>query len=428
MNGKKIILIFMIFSGFIVFGKEGSRLDEYLSILKANNPKLKSIEFRYKAALELARSEKYLPDPVFTSGIYLQSIETKVGAQKSRFGISQKIPFKGKLKLKMFGKIEKAKAIKEIYKQTELDLKARFKKGYYSLCYLEDRKKIVLKHIELLSNLHSVLLSAYETGTADYSSILRIENEIDVLKDSLKTIEEMEESVIAKLNELMNRDPYEKIEPSSLDSFEIVKLSSDVEKAILGSLFQTSPYLRSINYRIKSERFGKELAQKDRYPDFTVGLDWINTSKVPQSTIADNGKDGIIFKLGITIPLWTKKYNYRIKAADNRYLQTVKEHVNSKNEKTTQIEEAFFSYSDSLRKLSLYKDSIIPKTKESLDILVSAYESGKGDYAELIDTQRMLLQFELEVLKSKENILIAIADIERISGIENLSNYIKEAK
>ncbi len=421
MNAKKIVLVFIFtLTAVSLFGNKS--LGDYINLLKKNNEKLKSLRYRYEATLKSAESEKFLPDPVFTTGIYLQSIETKVGAQKSRFGISQKIPFKGKLKLKMLSEKEKAKAILEIYKQTELNLIADFKKNYYTLSYLNEREEILKKHISLLKDLHSVIMSGYESGKGSYTAILRLESEIDSLKNLVKTVDELKWPVIAKLNEILNRNPEENIEVVPLEEFEIAHLEKSKEKLLIDSLFQTSPYLRSINFKMKAERLKRDLAKKNYYPNFTVGLDWINTAKTSQTGLKDNGKDGIIFKLGISIPLWRKKYRYQVEAANKRYLSEASEHVAAKNEKATALKKAFFEYSDGIRKLELYRDSIIPKTEEALKVLISAYESDNGNYLDIIDTERMLLQFELEVAKAKKDILSALSDIEKISGVKNLKN------
>ncbi|BBB31794.1 outer membrane efflux protein [Thermotomaculum hydrothermale] len=422
MGKRKFILIWILIAGVSVFGNENGYLKNYINLIKSNNQKLKALNFEHNSILKSAESEKYLPDPVFTTGIYLQSIETRVGAQKSKFGISQKIPFKGKLKLKMLTKKELAKAVLEKIKQTELDLITSFKKNYYTLSYLNEREKILEQHISLLKDLHSVIMSSYEAGKGNYSSILRIESEIDYLKNSLESVRELKSPVIAKLNELMNRNPEEEIKAISLDEFKILKIGKNEEEKIIKALFSTSPELRSINFKMKAERLNRDLAGKSRYSDFTIGLDWINTSKVNGSSIKDNGKDGLIFKIGMTIPLHRKKYHYQIDASNDRYLKEASEHVNTKNEKATGIKKAFFDYLDGIRKLNLYQNSIIPRAKEALNVLISAYESEAGNYLDVIDAERVLLQFELEVLKSKKDILSAIADIERISGIKDLSN------
>ena len=73
-----------------------------------NNPTIKSLEKEWEAMRAKILSEKTLPQPEFTFVHFGESVQTRVGPQKRKFGIKQPIPFPTKLSTK--GKIAQKEA------------------------------------------------------------------------------------------------------------------------------------------------------------------------------------------------------------------------------------------------------------------------------------------------------------------------------
>ncbi|MDQ6824680.1 MAG: TolC family protein, partial [Candidatus Eremiobacteraeota bacterium] len=61
------------------------------------NPGVAAARLNWEAMQEKPAIAGSLPDPMATYGYFFQNVETRVGAQNQRFGLSQKIPFPGKL-------------------------------------------------------------------------------------------------------------------------------------------------------------------------------------------------------------------------------------------------------------------------------------------------------------------------------------------
>ncbi|MDY0040341.1 MAG: TolC family protein, partial [Desulforhabdus sp.] len=76
---------------------EQSGLNDYLAYAALNNAGLKAAFLRWQAALEKIPQVTALPDPRFSYGYYIQSVETRVGPQNNRFGLLQTFPWFGKL-------------------------------------------------------------------------------------------------------------------------------------------------------------------------------------------------------------------------------------------------------------------------------------------------------------------------------------------
>ncbi|NCP08893.1 hypothetical protein GW860_08350, partial [bacterium] len=75
-------------------------IDNYIAQAIEGNNDLKAAEDAWKAASDRARQVGVPPDPRFTYGYYIRPVETRTGPQRQRFGLSQTLPWFGKLSLK----------------------------------------------------------------------------------------------------------------------------------------------------------------------------------------------------------------------------------------------------------------------------------------------------------------------------------------
>ena len=101
-----------------------------------------------------------------------------------------------------------------------------------------------------------------------------------------------------------------------------------------------------------------------------------------------------------------------------RYDSAVKVRDNRVNELIAEVKTALYNFRDSGRKVELYRDSLIPKAKQSLNVTQRAFETGKKDFLNLIDAQRTLLELELAHERALTDRSKHFAYIERLVGSE----------
>ena len=87
------------FEGKVVLGDDPG-IDEYLAYASHNSPALRSAYYRWSSRSEMIPSVSSLPDPVLTYTWFGESVETRVGPQRQRFGVRQPIPWFGTLGLR----------------------------------------------------------------------------------------------------------------------------------------------------------------------------------------------------------------------------------------------------------------------------------------------------------------------------------------
>ncbi len=71
---------------------------------------------------------------------------------------------------------------------------------------------------------------------------------------------------------------------------------------------------------------------------------------------------------------------------------------------------------DAERRIDLYKNGLIPKAQQALQVSLQDLETGLGRYSDVIDAQRMLLEFELAYERAEVDKAQRLAEVERLVG------------
>ena len=73
-------------------------------------------------------------------------------------------------------------------------------------------------------------------------------------------------------------------------------------------------------------------------------------------------------------------------------------------------------FRDAHRKVGLYRDTLVPKGLEALKTTQKAFEAGKASFADFIDAQRMLLEFQLSYERALADREQRLAELEALIG------------
>ena len=184
---------------------EASGLNDYLAYAALNNPQLEAAFNRWKAALEMVSQARTLPDPRFNYGYFIQEVETRVGPQEQRVGLSQMFPWFGKLKLRSEAALGGANAMRQQYEAAKLKLFDEVKQAYYELYYVGRAVGVTTENVELLKLLEEMARSKYESGTAEHGDVIKAQVELDKLRDRLRTLQDFKYPLVARLNAALNR-------------------------------------------------------------------------------------------------------------------------------------------------------------------------------------------------------------------------------
>ena len=416
-----VLFIVVIFTGIAIAEDKSEVLkirwviDEALRM----NPELQSAKLGWDASAERVLQERALDDPVMGFTYFGEQVQTRVGEKQAGVSASQKIPFYGKLRLKGEVARSEAKVSGGRYKTLEREVIARTKSAFYELFWVHKLININEENKGLLQRFVKIAEVKYATGKATQQDVLKAQVELSRIVNELITLEQLKETAIAKINILLNRHPDSLLgTPEEIDITELtVSLKDLYEKAK-----EISPDLSILKYKIERDKAAYKLAKKQYYPDFTFGLNYTFINDMPSTVMSSpigESRDSYTGTLSMNIPIFQKrKYDAGVREANARLKSSEKAYKNMENMTLFGVKDFHFKVQTAERLVKLYRDSIIPQAEQSLRAAEIGYQAGQVDFLNLIDSQRVLLDFNLAFYRAVADFGINIAGLERVVGVE----------
>lgn len=417
----KPIVILILLSALAV-PVSAETLNDYLTEAAANNPQLEAVYNLWQASAAQIDQQSALPDPMISYAYYFDEVETRVGPQQHKFGLAQKFPAFGKRSLKKKAATDSAAAAGEQYRRARLNLNAQVTRAYSELWFLQRSIDITTARRQLMTDLEQVARTQYKTGQP-LAPVTQAQMELARLEERLFSLEDQRAPLTARLNALLNRPadqplslpaplPYQPVEPD--------------REQLLAELSQTSPELSGLNYTARSAAYGEKLARRDNWPDLTLGVQYIDTDDAIMPT-SDSGKDPLIGTVSINLPLWPGKNSARIREAAYRKNAAWLTLEGRQRSLEADIKKSLFKLRDAERQIGLYQNGLIPKAEQTLAVTQQDYESGRLEFLNLIDAQRQLLEFELNLARARADHLNARAELSKQTGLDFLTGENHEA-
>jgi outer membrane protein TolC len=398
-----------------VFDPDSAGLEDYLAYAALRNPSLRAAFHDWKSALENTGYAGALPDPVFSYTYFIESIETRVGPQVQSLKLQQAFPWFGTLGARKDISVEAAASTYQKYEARKLQLFYEVKRSYYEFFYLGQAISITRDNLDLVKFWESVVRAKYSVGLKQHPDVIKAQVELGTLTDKLRTLEDKIEPVSARLKAVTNLpDSMVLPLPKSVSIAE-----SEVNKdSVFAYVIANNPDLKSLLHAVEKGRAAMRLADKQAYPDFVVGVGYVDIGEAIDPNTPESGKDAWTATVGITLPIWFGAEKSRRQEAQAQYRLAEYEFTDASNRLRALSKEIVFEYEDALRKTRLYRDGLVPKAEQSLNANYAAYQAGESDFLSLLDAQRQLLDFQLKFERSRSDLAIRRAELEMVTGTE----------
>ena len=389
-----------------------SNLQDVLTHAALRHPGMKAAFESWQAALEKSPQVTALPDPKFSYGYFIREVETRVGPQQQRVGLSQMFPWFGKRALAGQMADHEAEAAWQSYESTKRNLFQSVKTTWSELAFLYESIRITKENIDLMKHLESVAQARFRSGS-DVTGVVKAQVEIGKMEDRLLSLQDMIHPLSTRLNAEMNRSSNAMLPIPKLNDIPASELPSDTS---MDSMLMLHPDLAALKAEMEKHKKSIQLANKNKRPNFTLGLDYIQTDSSAAAGITDNGKDPVMITGAFNIPIWNQKNQAAVREAESNTSAAQHRLQQRENELKTDLAMALFDFRDAERKLGLYRDSLTPLTENALRVAEQSYQAGQSDFLELIDAQRLLLEFQLSYQRALADRAIATADLEKLLG------------
>ncbi len=238
--------------------------------------------------------------------------------------------------------------------------------------------------------------------------------EIGKVENELETLEDRRPAVSARLNALLNRPRMESLPWPEAPSVDVEGYATE---ALRRRLQEANPELRALEHRIQEAEARVARAKLEKYPDFNVGVAYIDTGEaVTTPRPSGSGDDPFSVTFGFSIPIWRQKYAAAEREARAAQHANEGERIQRTNDLLSELEMTLYRYDDAVRQISLYRDTLIPRARQALEVTEVSYQSGRATLLDVIDTQREFLQFEMAYWRAISNYHQRLAELEALCG------------
>ncbi len=374
-----------------------------VAIAIADNPNLAAMQARFEAKSAIPSQVGTLPDPILSFNALNLPTDTfdlnQEAMTQMQFGISQQLPFPGKLALREEASSFEAEAAKDNVDETRLRLIRDVQSSWWTLHYLDRALGIVAKNQELLRQFVEIAKTKYEVGSGLQQDVLLAQLELSKLLDQKIQMTGLRRGEVAKLNRLIDRPAGNQIVLPASVSRMLPGIAD--ESTLFESAQRVRPRLAAIRHKIQAAESRVGLARKDYYPDFMVGAAYGARQGDNPPNLGGERSDLLSLRFSVNLPLYPNRK--RAAAVSQRTSELMSERytlLDERNSVYAQISRASADYVQASEQFSLFDTGIIPQARQTVQSMLAGYQVSEVDFLNLVRSQITLFNYETQYWRS----------------------------
>jgi len=382
-------------------------LDQLVADALRENPRLKSARALWEAMLQRPAREGTLSNPTFEyNAMDVPDGGNWPNTNEKRFMIEQEFSWFGKLGLRSRVAAKDAEAMQRDYEAMQRDVIQMVRESYYDLYGVQLSSSITRAEEDVLKRMETVAMTKYSTGEVSQQDVLKAQAEISMLRQTLYDLEQQETILQAKINQLLNRRADAPLglavtPPDSALDFDLEHLFAAAEK--------NRPEIKGAQAQIDRSQAERDLMKKEFFPDYRLGVEYRSLG---------NSDDMMMFTVGLDLPIWHGKYKAGVREAEKMIESNEAAKEAAENQVAFDVRDAQFKLHTARRTLDLYRNALVPQAQARFDASEAGYRTGKGDFLDLLESERFLLNARVMAAMAEASVGVETARLERAVGTD----------
>jgi cobalt-zinc-cadmium efflux system outer membrane protein len=382
------------------------------------NPAVQSALHSVEAQRRRVPQAKALPDPMVGIGwngnITPFSVQSGDPSSYRAVTASQQLLYPGKLKLRGEIASKEADAASSDLEAVRRRVTADVKTAYYEYWFYDKAMQTTLKDKDLLTKLSQIAEARYRVGKGIQQDVLRSQIEISLLLQRLTVLQQQLTTAQARLNTLLARSPEALLPPAA--NIERSPLNYSLED-LYRLARQNDPGIQREQQMIERNQLAVNLAQKDYYPDLSVGFMYQQRPMMPDMY-------GMTFT--VNIPLFYKsKQREAVRQATEERLAAERSRDSRQNELNFELKQQYLVAKASDELLRLFSQGVVPQSSLALESAMSSYEVGTVDFLSVIGNFSTVLNYEIDYYRELANYQTSLARMESMVGTDLTSTVVQ---
>ena len=418
LNGIAALLLGFFICDFAHASEEtlGAGLQDLLDYARGHNPEFAASRFESEAAAERLQPAGAWPDPVLrtelmgvvnrNSGGGANLLPSKVDG--TRYLLMQRIPWFGKSDLQLGLAEAKAMQANVQSSATWSDLAGMIKFAYARYYYLAGSESLARETLSLLNSMEQIAQVRYANGAGTQQDVIRAQVEQTDLHAELLELENEQHHAHIKLNNLLSR-PATALLAKPAQSRPLPAPAQLEYSMLVDRLRSRNPQLQIVEAGVQAAEKSRDLAYRNRYPDITLGV---------APTQSGNSIKTWDLMVEFNIPFQQQSRRSEEREAEAMLAAYGARKETILNQVMSALSESVSGLETARQTETLIVTRLLPQAELTYQSALAGYETGKVDFATLLDAQKQILKAKRQQLKSQLEAQLRLADIERLLGEE----------
>lgn len=378
------------------------------------HPTLREAAYAVRAAEARALQAGFYPNPTF-GYIGEEMGEGGRAGQQGGF-VRQELVTAGKLGLRRALACQEAEQARWVWQVQCLRVRGDVRRHYYES--LAAQRSVELNRRLTVIGEECVKAAASLYRAQEVSRIDELQARIELEAVQLR-LHEAEQRRLAAWRQLASTLGAADLAPTTVEG-DLEQLPAEIVwEAALTRLLQESPQLAEARAGVERARRRWAVECAARVPNLDVSADVRHNNETHYTTSS--------VELGVPLPMFHRNQgNIAAAQAEIAAADAAAQRLElSLQERLAAVYERYASALDSVRR---YRESMLPKAKQSLDLVQAGYRQGELGYQTLLTAQRTHYQAQLTYLDSLRQLHLAASDIEHSLLQDSLAaNVAREA-
>jgi outer membrane protein TolC len=379
---------------------------ELVAAVLARNPDLEAAREAWGAALARYPQARSLSDPMLRYELAPGSIGSDVVDFGQVIQLRQDFPFPGTLGLRGDIALAEAEAVRGDYQAVRVRLAALASNLYDRYYFLDRALAVNAELISLMDDVQASAASRYSTGRAEQTEPLRAEVASAHLTHRRMELAADREVIAARLNSLLHR-PLDAPLPPSPSSLPVPE--PDPGGDLLPSSGDEHPELQAATARVRAAQAEVDLAGRNAWPDLGVLATYNSMWAMPEH----QWMVGVVLNL----PLWGGTRNGEREEARARLGAAEATRTSLADDLGFRERQARERLREAMHIISLYRDRLLPATRDEVAAVRSAFQTGRSTFSDLLEAEQTLRDVELEYEEAVVSYYRARAELADARGV-----------
>ncbi len=396
-HGPRVLLLLLIASTAIA-GPNRLTLAEAERLALLANPSLAASQAQVEALSAVPSQVGVLPDPILALNAMNLPTDTFSLDQEAmtqvQVGITQPLPFPGKLGLRRAAAEREAAAAGQQLAEVRLALRASVRERWWQLFAIDRALEIVRDNQELMRGFIEVAQAKYTVGFGLQQDVLLAQLELSRLLDRELPLRSRREAAAAELNALLDRPAASAVdlpaEPPNARLPELPAVSDLLQQAVVNR-----PLLERQRALLAAARNRVDLAKRDFYPDFRLGAAYgFRDGRDRVSGKVRPDFLSLMFSFSVPIHAGSRQS----KAVEQRSSELGRQRAllaEALRSVEAEISTSHARYRSAREQVRLFEAGILPQARQTVEAMLAGYQVDEVDFLNVVNAELRLFDAQI---------------------------------